>query len=137
MRRLVLLAICLLALVPAFGSAQAAGGQGQRSRDPGSRAPPAARREKSFSATAVKKLYANFVWKVPAEPGQKLPIEWHDPAGALRAVWKNKTIKSDKKGTRLYAWIGSAVVKGKPGAWSAVLIVGGKQIGTSKFRIVT
>ena len=34
-----------------------------------------------------------------------LEIEWRDPAGELRARWKDKTIKADKKGTRLYAWI--------------------------------
>ena len=58
-----------------------------------------------------------------------LRIEWRDPAGALRAVWKDKTIKEDKKGTRLFAWIGAGVVKGKPGSWNAVLTVGGTRIG--------
>src|SRR5258705_12459974 len=81
--------------------------------------------EKSFSATGVKKLYANLVWKVPAKAGQDLSIEWRDPAGVLRAVWKNKTIRTDKAGTRLYAWIGSGVGKGKPGPWSPLLTVPG------------
>lgn len=135
MRRLVLLTICLMALVPAFDSAQAAGGQGTVSKSWISRTSGGAR-ETKFSASAVKKLYANFVWKTPAVPGQKLRIEWRDPNGALRAVWRNKTIKSDKAGTRLYAWVTSTVVKGKPGAWRTVLIVGGKQISASTFRIV-
>ena len=54
----------------------------------------------------------------------------------LSAVWRNKTIKSDKEGTRLYAWVKATVVKGKTGTWRTVLIVGGKQIGASTFRVV-
>ena len=72
---------------------------------------------------------------MPAAAGQVLRIEWRDPAGMLRAVWKDKTIKGDKKGTRLYAWIGNGLVKDTPGGWKAVLTVGGKPIGTAKFRI--
>lgn len=135
MRRLAVLTVCLLALVPAFGVAQAAGNKGSVSKSWISRTSGGAS-EKSFSSAAVKKLYANFVWKVPAKPGQDLSIEWHDPNGALRAVWKNKTIKSDKAGTRLYAWILSGLVKGKPGSWSAVLTVGGTRIGMKKFHVV-
>jgi hypothetical protein len=135
MRRLVVLTVCLLALVPAFSAAQAAGDKGSISKSWVSRTSGGSS-EKSFSATAVKKLYANFVWKQPAKPGQDLSIEWRDPAGVLRAVWKNKTIKSDKKGTRLYAWIGAGVVKGKPGSWSAVLTVAGTRIGMKKFHVV-
>jgi hypothetical protein len=73
---------------------------------------------------------------VPAKPGQDLTIEWHDPAGSLRAVWKNKTIKTDKAGTRLFAWIGTGILKGKPGSWSAVLTVAGTRIGMKKFHVV-
>ena len=91
---------------------------------------------KSFHVATVKRLYANFVWKTPAAAGQVLRIEWHDPGGTLRAVWNDKTIKDDKKGTRLYAWIGPAVVKGKLGGWTAVLTVGSTRIGQAKFRIV-
>jgi hypothetical protein len=54
----------------------------------------------------------------------------------LRAQWKDKTIKADQKGTRLYAWIGTGIVKGKTGTWTAVLTVGGKRISTAKFRVV-
>ena len=135
MRRFVVLSICLLALVPVFSAAQAAGNKGSISKSWVSRSSGGAR-EKTFSAKGVKKLYANFVWKVPAKPGQDLSIEWRDPAGVLRAVWKNKTIKTDKKGTRLYAWIGSGVVKGKLGSWSAVLTVAGTRIGMKKFHVV-
>ena len=135
MRRLAVLTVCLLALVPAFNAAQAAGDKGSISKSWVSRTSGGSS-EKSFSSAAVKKLYANFVWKVPAKPGQPLTIEWRDPGGVLRAVWKNKTIGTDKKGTRLYAWIGSGVVKGKPGSWSAVLTVAGTRIGMQKFHVV-
>jgi hypothetical protein len=135
MRRFAVLMICVLALVPAFSVAQAAGDKGSVSKSWVSRTSGGVS-EKSFSATAVKKVYANFVWKVPAKPGQLLTIEWRDPANVLRAVWKNKTIKADKKGTRLYAWIGNGVLKGKLGSWSAVLTVGGTRIGMKKFHVV-
>src|SRR4051794_23029162 len=134
MRRLAVPLVCVLALVPALSVAHAAGSQGSVSKSWVSRTSGGAR-EKSFSAAGVKKLYANFVWKVPAKPGQELAIEWHDPNGLLSARWHDKTIKSDKEGTRLYAWVGPKVVKGKVGTWRAVLVVGGKTVSTSKFAI--
>ena len=103
MRRLAILSVCLLALVPAFDAA-AATSKGTVERSWISTTSGGAS-GKQFSAGKVKRLYANFTWKTPATPGQDLAIEWHDPAGALRARWKDKTIKADKKGTRLYAWI--------------------------------
>ena len=84
MRRFVVLTICLLALVPVFSAAQAAGNKGSVQKSWVSRSSGGAR-EKSFSVKGVKKLYANFIWKVPASPGQELAIEWHDPSGALSA----------------------------------------------------
>jgi hypothetical protein len=141
MRRFAVLIICVLALVPAATVAQAAGDKGSISKSWVSRT-SGGPSVKSFSATAVKKLYANFVWKVPAKPGQDLTIEWRDPANVLRAIWKNKTIKGDTKGTRLYAWIGKGALKDKTsgsyklGSWSAVLTVGGTRIGMKKFHVV-
>jgi hypothetical protein len=134
MRRFAVLLVCVLAVVPAFSVAQAAGSKGSVSKSWVSRTSGGAR-EKSFSAAGVKKLYANFVWKKPATPGQELAIEWKDPSGTLQARWHDKTIKSDKEGTRLYAWVGPKVVKGKVGTWRAVLVVGGKTVSTSKFAI--
>jgi hypothetical protein len=134
MRRLTVLTVCLFALVIASGSAAAATRKGSIDKtwiSTTSGGKPAT----TFKVSAVKRLYANFTWKVPASAGQVLRIEWHDPTGSLRAVWKDKTINGDKKGTRLYAWIGNAVVKGSLGGWKAVLVVGGKPIGTAKFRI--
>ena len=135
MRSLAVLAICLIALVPAFDAAGAAGGKGTISKSWISKT-SGGTSEKAFSAAKVKRLYANFVWKQPATPGQVLRIEWRDPDGALRAVWRNRTIKEDKKDTRLFAWIGVGVVKGKPGSWSAVLTVGGTKISAHRFRVV-
>src|SRR4051794_29428631 len=106
MRRLVVLAVFLLALVPAFSVAHAAGGKGTVSRSWISTS-SGGRSVKTFSVAKTKRLYANFVWKTPAKAGQVLKIEWRDPSNALRAVWTDKTIKADKKGTRLYAWIGT------------------------------
>jgi hypothetical protein len=134
MRRLTLLTICLLALVTSSGVAMAAGSKGVVDKSWISTL-SGGPQVKTFKAATVKRLYANFVWKKPAAAGQVLRIEWHDPSGTLRAVWSDKTIKDDKKGTRLYAWIGPAVVKGKPGAWTAVLTVGRTRVGQAKFRI--
>ncbi len=134
MRRLAVFAICLLMLVPALDAAQAAGGKGSVSKSWVSESSGGAKAT-TFSVAKVKRLYANFVWKTPATPGQKLRIEWHDSTGTLRAVWDNKTIAGDKKDTRLYAWIGAGVVKSKLGKWSAVLTVGGTRISTAKFRV--
>jgi hypothetical protein len=136
MRRLALLTICLLALVPALDAAQAAGGKGTISKSWISTT-SGGTKATSFSVAKVKRLYANFVWKTPATPGQKLRIEWRDPGGVLRAVWNNKTIAGDKKDTRLYAWIGTGVVKPKPGAWKAVLTVGGTKISTARFNVTS
>jgi hypothetical protein len=133
MRRLALLTVCLLVLVPVVASA--AGSKGTVASSYISRT-SGGKHETSFKSGGVKKLYANFVWKTPAAAGQKLRIEWHDPAGALRAVWEDKTIKDDKKGTRLYAWVGPGIVKGKLGQWTAMLLVGGTKISISKFKIV-
>ena len=134
MRRLTLLSVCLFALLIAAGSAGAATGKGSVDKTWISTT-SGGKTATSFKVSTVKRLYANFTWKVPAAAGQVLRIEWHDPSGTLRAVWKDKTIKGDKKGTRLYAWIGNGVVKGSLGGWKAILVVGGKPIGTAKFRI--
>ncbi|MDX6620691.1 MAG: hypothetical protein QOK36_3077 [Gaiellales bacterium] len=135
MRRMTLLIACLAALAVASGSAGAATNKGSVERTWISTT-SGGKTATKFRAASVKRLYANFTWKVPASAGQELRIEWHDPSGSLRALWKDKTIKGDKKGTRLYAWIGSGLVKGALGGWRAVLLVGGKPIGTAKFRIM-
>jgi hypothetical protein len=134
MRRLSLLTLCLFALGTTLAVASAAAGKGSVDSSWISTS-SGGKTAKSFKASSVKRLYANFTWKVPAAAGQALSIEWRDPSGALRAIWKDKTIKGDKKGTRLYAWIGNGLVKDAPGRWKAVLTVGGKPIGTATFRI--
>ena len=136
MRRLLVLSVCLLALMPAFNSAGAAdNGKGSVARSwvsTTSGGPSA----NQFSVAKVKRLYANFTWKRPAAVGQTLTIEWRDPTGAVRARWADKTIKEDKAGTRLFAWVGTGVVKGKLGSWRAVLSVGKKPISSHRFRVV-
>src|ERR1700712_3913350 len=134
MRRLTLLIACLLAVAIAVPAAGAATSKGSIQKTWISTT-SGGKTSTSFKASAVKRLYANFTWKVPAAAGQVLRIEWHDPSGTLRAVWKDKTIKNDKKGTRLFAWIGNAVVKPSRGGGKAGLPGGGKPIGTAKFRI--
>jgi hypothetical protein len=134
MRRLALLTICAFALVPAFAVASAAGNKGVVDSSWISQSSGGTRLT-NIKAAQVKKLYANFVWKTPAKAGQVLAIEWRDPSHQLRARWKDKTLKADKKGTRLFAWIGPGVVKGHPGTWSAVLLVGNTKIGQTKFKI--
>jgi len=135
MRRLAALAVCLFALVPALDAASAADSKGSIQRSWISTT-SGGKAESQFSAAKVKRLYANFTWKTPATPNQVLTIEWRDPAGALRARWKDQTIKDDKKGTRLFAWVGSGLVKGKTGWWRAVLTVAGKPISSHRFRVV-
>ena len=135
MRRLAILSVCLLALVPAFDAAAATSkGTVERSwistTSGGASAQAVLGRARSSACTRTSP------GRRPRRPVRILAIEWHDPAGALRARWKDKTIKADKKGTRLYAWIASGVVKGKAGSWKAVLTVGGKPISTSRFRVV-
>jgi hypothetical protein len=135
MRRLAVLAVCLLALVPALESASAADSKGSIKRSWISTT-SGGKPQSQFSAAKVKRLYANFTWKTPATPNQVLAIEWRDPAGALRARWKDKTIKADKPDTRLFAWVGAGLVKGRTGLWRAVLTVGGKPISSHRFRVV-
>ena len=80
MRRLALLTVCLLMLVPAIDVANAAGRKGTVGSSFISRT-SGGKHETSFKSGSVKKLYANFVWKTPAAAGQILRIEWHDPKG--------------------------------------------------------
>jgi hypothetical protein len=134
MRRFWLLSACLVVLASSVAAAQAAGSKGTISRSWISTT-SGGTSVKAFSAASGKRLYANFVWKKPAAPGQVLRIEWRDPAGTLRAVWRNKTIADDKKGTRLYAWINGGLVKGKTGSWNAVLTVGGSPISSHRFTV--
>ena len=104
----------LLALVPAFAVAAQRAAQGTVERrwistTSGGDADDAVLGRRRSA------LYANFIWKRPPTAGQALEIAWHDPAGTLRAAGRDKTIKSDKEGTRLYAWVAHDVVKDKPG----------------------
>ena len=55
-------------------------------------------------------------------------------SGNIRAVWTNRTLASDKRGTRLFAWIGRSQLKQSSGTWQAILTVGGVTRSVSSFR---
>ncbi len=134
MRRVVLAIACLFVITPTLAVAQAATSKGVVAKSWISTTSGGVAAT-TFSAGKTKRLYANFTWKTPAKAGQKLAIEWHDPSGVMRAVWSSKTLSADKKGTRLFAWVGNGVVNGKLGSWTAVLTVGTTRVGTAKFRV--
>jgi hypothetical protein len=85
---------------------------------------------------AVTRVYANFVWAKAPKPGQALRIQWLDPSGAVQAVWVNKTLATDRKGDRLFSWIGAGVLAPKPGIWKASLTIGGVVHSTRTFRVI-
>jgi hypothetical protein len=84
---------------------------------------------------AVTRVYANFVWAKAPKPGQALRIQWLDPSGAVQAVWVNKTLATDRKGDRLFSWIGAGVLAQQPGMWKAQLSVGGTVRSMRAFRV--
>jgi hypothetical protein len=83
----------------------------------------------------TKTLIANFVWKTPPSPGQALAISWVGPNGQRRAVWTNRTLKSDRPGTRLWTSIGRNVFSSASGTWRVKLLVGKKVRGTLTFQV--
>jgi hypothetical protein len=84
---------------------------------------------------SVTRVYANFVWAKAPKPGQALSIQWIDPSGAVQAVWTNKTLVTDRKGDRLFTWIGAGVLVPEPGIWKAQLSVGGIVRSVRAFRV--
>jgi hypothetical protein len=83
----------------------------------------------------VTRVYANFVWARAPKPGQGLRIQWIDPNGDVQAVWSGKTLSTDRRGDRLFSWIGAGVLAPKPGLWQATLSVGGVVRSTRAFRV--
>lgn len=84
---------------------------------------------------SVTRLYANFVWARAPRPGQGLRIQWIDPDGDVQAVWSGKTLATDRKGDRLFSWIGAGVLAPKPGAWKATLSIAGVVRSTRAFSV--
>jgi hypothetical protein len=87
----------------------------------------------SVNPRSVQRVYVNFVWRTPPRVDQAVRIGWKDPSGAIRAVWTNRTVASDKKGTRLFTWIRGSRLK-QSGTWQAILTVGGVTRSVSSFR---
>lgn len=75
--------------------------------------------QKTISSRLGRTIYANFYIKRPFRIGLPLTIEWIDPNGDVRARWRNKTAKTDVKGTRLYAYVTPALYRNHLGRWTA------------------
>ena len=84
---------------------------------------------------SLTRVYANFVWGRTPKAGQTLRIQWLDPDGTVRAAWANKTLASDRKGDRLFSWVGAGVLAANPGIWKAQLSVGGIVRSARSFRV--
>ena len=84
---------------------------------------------------AVTRVYANFVWARAPKPGQRLRIQWIDPDGAVQAIWSGLTLATDRKGDRLFSWIGAGVLAPKPGTWKATLTIAGVVRSARTFRV--
>jgi hypothetical protein len=88
----------------------------------------------TFPATASH-VYASFIWLHAPTAGQKLEIDWFGPTGQRVAVWKNRTLKTDTAGTRLYSFIGRTTIASRPGHWRVALSVGGVERAAKTFTV--
>jgi hypothetical protein len=88
----------------------------------------------TFPATASH-VYASFIWLHAPTAGQSLEIDWFGPSGQRLAVWKDRTLKSDTAGTRLYSFIGRKTIAAHPGHWRVALSVGGVERGVQAFTV--
>jgi hypothetical protein len=103
--------------------------------------------KRSFTATGVNgritstfpagasHVYASFIWLHAPTPGQKLEIDWFGPTGERVAVWKNRTLKTDTAGTRLYSFISHKTIDTRPGRWRVALMVGGVERAEKTFTV--
>jgi hypothetical protein len=134
MRRTLSLAFAcvLLGLVSVAGAAAESGAVVQKSWVSRGSGTPAVT---TVTPGSLTRVYANFVWARAPKAGQPLRIQWIDPDGNVRAVWANKTLATDRKGDRLFSWIGAGVLAPKPGMWTAQLSVGGIVRSVRAFRV--
>jgi hypothetical protein len=88
----------------------------------------------TFPATASH-VYASFIWLHPPTAGQRLEIDWFGPTGQRLAVWKDRTLKTDTAGTRLYSFIGRKTIAAHPGHWRVALSVGGVERAAKTFTV--
>ena len=94
MQCFVALAVCVL-MLGAAGSAVAATPSGRARSSDSCVSEKAGGKAKASVGPKTTRLYANFVWKTAPQPGRPLRIEWEDPSGQVRAVWKTTTLRSD------------------------------------------
>ena len=78
---------------------------------------------------------ASFNWLHAPTAGQKLEIDWFGPSGERVAVWKNRTLKTDTDGTRLYSFISRKTIETRPGHWRVELSVGGVERAQQTFTV--
>jgi hypothetical protein len=135
-RLLILIAISTFLAVADVASGAGEGGRGVVQRSWASKTSGGAA-VTSLDPASARRIYANFVWRTPPNVNQALRIGWKDPTGVIRAVWTARTVASDKKGTRIFAWIGASVLKAQSaGRWQVILTVGGVTRNVQTFRTV-
>src|SRR3954467_12744764 len=124
MRHVVTLACLALLACVAAGAASAAGpryGTVSRGWVSVRNAGPAVAR----LPAGARQLVAHFPWRRTPTPGLPLEIDWIDGAGQRRAVWKSRTLRSDKPGTVLWTSLGRKVLTAQRGRWHVGLRVEG------------
>ena len=125
-----LLALCALAAAPATAAAPRYGlvQHGWVS---------VSRTSHSLSRLPVhaKGLVAHFQWQRVPTAGLPLQIGWYAPDGSLRAIWKDRTLKSDRAGTILWTSISRKVLTAAPGRWHVELRVDGRLRGYLRFAV--
>jgi hypothetical protein len=87
-------------------------------------------------ATAAQ-LVAQFQWKNAPTAGLPLEIDWLDSSNTLRAVWKSKTLATDKAGTILWTSVLRKTLMQAKGSWHVTLRVDGRTRGFLRFTVPT
>jgi hypothetical protein len=87
-------------------------------------------------ATAAQ-LVAQFQWKHAPSAGLPLEIDWLDSSNTLRAVWKSKTLATDKAGTILWTSVLRKTLLQARGSWHVTLRVDGRTRGFLRFTVPT
>ena len=84
---------------------------------------------------SAAQLVAQFEWKRAPTAGLPLEIDWKDSKGTLRAVWKSKTLGSDKAGTILWTSVLRKTLVQASGPWHVELRVDGRVRGFLRFTV--
>jgi hypothetical protein len=80
-------------------------------------------------------LVAQFQWERAPSSGLPLEIDWKDSSNTLRAVWKSKTLASDKAGTILWTSVLRKTLIQSRGRWHVELLVDGRVRGYLRFTV--